>query len=276
MVLRISFITFTRNCARELELLLRHIHDVVDEIIVVDGMSTDNTREIAKSFGAKVFVRKPWGHVEPDRMFALRVCSYNWVLYLDVDERLSPKLRNELRNIVDYLVKEKYVAAKVNSVQVIKNKPVIRKVVPWQIRIYDKRYVRYKGIVHELPEVKGKVFELDPRDYYIIHLKGDSWLKLWKHSVKYAYLERIEIYRMGNFLERACLETKLAPLATPLIIAEKAIRNPPLTLHSIPNVLFQGLYRGLVLTLMTFRGKRREVLARYVQKHGLIQLLKLY
>jgi len=56
----LTFITFTRNSGRRLALLLDHVKDIVDEIIVVDGYSSDDTVEIAKSFGAKVFQRKPW------------------------------------------------------------------------------------------------------------------------------------------------------------------------------------------------------------------------
>jgi glycosyltransferase involved in cell wall biosynthesis len=55
MGIKISFITFTRNSGRKLELLLESVRDVVDEIIVVDGFSNDDTVEIAMSYGAKVF-----------------------------------------------------------------------------------------------------------------------------------------------------------------------------------------------------------------------------
>jgi glycosyltransferase involved in cell wall biosynthesis len=74
---KISFITFTRNSGRRLRLLLDNVSDVIDEIIVVDGFSDDDTVEIARSYGAKVFQKKPWGYVEPDRMFALNKASYN-------------------------------------------------------------------------------------------------------------------------------------------------------------------------------------------------------
>jgi glycosyltransferase involved in cell wall biosynthesis len=55
MSTKISFITFTRNSKRRLKLLLENIKDVVDEIIIVDGFSSDDTVEIARSYGAKVF-----------------------------------------------------------------------------------------------------------------------------------------------------------------------------------------------------------------------------
>ena len=100
-MVRISFITFTKNSAKGLKYLLENVKDVVDEIIVVDGYSTDNTVEIAKSYGAKVFLRKLWGYADPDRMFALKMTSYNWVLYLDTDDVLGKRLKNELRDLVE-------------------------------------------------------------------------------------------------------------------------------------------------------------------------------
>jgi len=45
---KISFITFTRNSGRRLRFLLKNVRDVVDEIIVVDGFSVDDTVEIAR------------------------------------------------------------------------------------------------------------------------------------------------------------------------------------------------------------------------------------
>jgi (heptosyl)LPS beta-1,4-glucosyltransferase len=101
-MINISFITFTRNSAHRLRELLEHVKDVVDEIIVIDGYSTDETVDIARSYGAKVYQRKPWGYPEPDRMFALKQASYDWILYLDLDERMSGKLKRDLKSLIEH------------------------------------------------------------------------------------------------------------------------------------------------------------------------------
>jgi glycosyltransferase involved in cell wall biosynthesis len=59
----VSFITFTRNSAHRLRGLLEHVKDVVDEIIVIDGYSADETIDIARSYGARVYQRRPWGGI---------------------------------------------------------------------------------------------------------------------------------------------------------------------------------------------------------------------
>jgi glycosyltransferase involved in cell wall biosynthesis len=66
--------------------------DFADEHVVVDSHSTDRTREIAASLGARVVERDWPGHVE-QKNFALAQATHDWVLCLDADERVSPELR---------------------------------------------------------------------------------------------------------------------------------------------------------------------------------------
>lgn len=66
-----------------------------DEIIVVDGESTDKTVEIAKKYTDKVFINK-WEGFANQRNFALGKSTGDWVLVLDADERCSPELKEEI------------------------------------------------------------------------------------------------------------------------------------------------------------------------------------
>ena len=66
-----------------------------DEIVVVDSESTDRTREIASELGARVLVRA-WTGFAPQKEFAVRSASNDWVFSLDADERVSPELLKEI------------------------------------------------------------------------------------------------------------------------------------------------------------------------------------
>ena len=80
-----------------------------DEIVVVDSHSTDRTREIASEFRgvdregrevAPIVIERDWpGHVE-QKNFAIDAASNEWVLCLDADERLSPRLRSEIETVL--------------------------------------------------------------------------------------------------------------------------------------------------------------------------------
>ncbi len=66
-----------------------------DEIILVDSHSTDQTREIAESMGAKVFERD-WPGFGKQKEFAVEQAAHDWVLCLDADEWLSEDLTREI------------------------------------------------------------------------------------------------------------------------------------------------------------------------------------
>ena len=71
-----------------------------DEIIVVDSGSTDRTVEIAKSYGAKVFI-EPWKGFAAQKNSALEKATGEMILSLDADEELSPELQEEIRKLLD-------------------------------------------------------------------------------------------------------------------------------------------------------------------------------
>jgi glycosyltransferase involved in cell wall biosynthesis len=71
-----------------------------DEIVVVDSGSTDDTVEIARSFGAKVF-SEAWKGFALQKNSAIDKCVGTWVLSLDADEELTDELQTEISAMLD-------------------------------------------------------------------------------------------------------------------------------------------------------------------------------
>ncbi len=70
-----------------------------DEIVVVDSGSTDRTVEIAKKYGASV-VQIPFEGFGRLRNRALEACTNEWIFSLDADERCTPEVHDEIKQIV--------------------------------------------------------------------------------------------------------------------------------------------------------------------------------
>lgn len=67
-----------------------------NEIVIVDGGSTDKTIQIAKQYGAKIIVtdNPPIFHINKQK--AIDACRGEWILQLDADEKVTPELRDEI------------------------------------------------------------------------------------------------------------------------------------------------------------------------------------
>jgi glycosyltransferase involved in cell wall biosynthesis len=97
MNLSVVIITFNEeaNLGRTLESVKPLVTDGKGEIIVVDSGSTDRTVEIAKSYGAKVFVEE-WKGYAAQKNSAIDRASGEWIFSLDADEKIDSELIQEL------------------------------------------------------------------------------------------------------------------------------------------------------------------------------------
>ena len=71
----------------------------MDEIIIVDAYSTDQTKKICEQYTNHVFQRK-WNGFGEQKNFAIEQATSDWVFILDADERITPELRDEIENIL--------------------------------------------------------------------------------------------------------------------------------------------------------------------------------
>lgn len=171
-----------KNEERHLSDCLETVKDWVDEIIILDSGSTDNTIEIARKYTDKVFTSSRWPGFGLQRQKAQRFVNSNYVFWIDADERVSAELRQSIEQMLE--------GPEITAVYSISR-------ISWAfgryirhsgwypdriVRLYSTFLTQYNNaLVHEKIEV--------PEGIKTIHLKGDLF--------HYTY------HDIGNYLEKS-------------------------------------------------------------------------
>jgi glycosyltransferase involved in cell wall biosynthesis len=157
-----------------------------NDIVVYDSFSTDRTRSIATSAGARVVQRAgqdpkiAYGGDEAfHRTWGIREVEYKnpWLFVIDADERLTPEAAAELQAIsgdarprcVAYRIRRRdfYQARYLKHVQTS----------PWYIRFFRPEFVYYERLVNPITVVDGPVGDLqNPLDHYPFSKGLSHWI----------------------------------------------------------------------------------------------------
>lgn len=131
-----------------------------DEIVVVDGFSTDKTADIARSFGAKVVPHRFTGAFADERNAGMENASNDWVLHLDADEIVTEDFRDKAAQIL----------AREEDVAVYKFKRInyflghrmdhggFHHYIP---NLVNRKFVKFEGLVHEVPVHNGNIATIE-------------------------------------------------------------------------------------------------------------------
>lgn len=98
--LPLSVFIIAKNEADRIPVAIRAVRDWVDEVIVIDCGSSDDTVAIGESLGARV-VFNEWRGYGPQKVFGESLCRNAWLLNLDADEEVSPELGAEIRAVFE-------------------------------------------------------------------------------------------------------------------------------------------------------------------------------
>jgi hypothetical protein len=202
----VAIITFNeeRNIAR----CLASIKDIADDIVVVDSFSTDKTKEIAETYGARVVLHEFQGHIE-QKNWAVKQAKYPFILSLDADEALSKQLHESIIEAKNNKLYDGYSMNRLTN--------------------YCGKWVHHCGWYPDKKlrlwdSAKGKWGGVNPHDRYemqagakIFHLKGDllhySYYTIADHINqvnKFTEISANALFKMGK--KASLLKIKFSPL----------------------------------------------------------------
>ena len=164
----LSLSMIVKNEERYLKDCLDSVKGVVDEIILVDTGSTDNTKKIAEGFGAKIFDYVWKNDFTDARNFALSKSTGDWILYLDADERLNKNSVHELKNLTKSKSKIGYHCRIINIDEISKRPSVMS-----YVRLFAKYPgISFEGRVHEQVEhsLLNNGYEINSSKIEITHI----------------------------------------------------------------------------------------------------------
>ena len=99
--MKISAVYIAKNEAKNIARSLDSIKDAVDELILVDTGSTDNTVDIFKSYGGMVFFQDWQDDFSAPRNYALSKATGDWIIILDADESFSKETRQNIKAVLE-------------------------------------------------------------------------------------------------------------------------------------------------------------------------------
>ena len=150
----LSVCLIVQNEQDNLPRVLRSVQGIADEIIVVDGGSTDRTPEIAAEFRSKISMRPFTNHAD-QKNYAASLASNDWILLLDADEELSDELKQSVLkwktkqpacDVYEMARLTRYLGAWIRH---------SRWYPDWQRRLYRRGNATFAGAIHSALRYQG-------------------------------------------------------------------------------------------------------------------------
>jgi glycosyltransferase involved in cell wall biosynthesis len=190
----ISATIITKNEAPNIARAIRSL-SCADEIVVVDCGSSDDTREIAASLGARLLTH-PWEGFAAQKNFASQQARHDWILSLDADEELDPeaqaavlhwKTSDPVASAYRFARRARYLGRWILHSGWYPD---------YKVRLFDRRQGLWVGpFVHESVVVSGRLETLPGE---ILHYTCDTLEEHRQRIEFYTELAAREMYERGQ------------------------------------------------------------------------------
>ncbi len=182
----ISVVVLTKDQVNYLATCLESVK-WADEIIIVDDDSSNELIEIAKKYTDKIFVHSLTDFAS-QRDFAMSQATYDWIFFIDPDERVTAGLKEEIQKIVTENESDIGAAAiPRRNFFLGKEQKAIGGWPDYVIRLVKKdRFNKWEGTLHEQPKFHGTLIHLKNP---FIHLTHTDITSMTQKTLRWSYLE---------------------------------------------------------------------------------------
>lgn len=149
-----------KNEENVLERCLNSVKDLVDEIVIVDTGSSDNTKEIAKRFTDKVLDFEWIDDFSAARNFSFKHATMDYIFWLDADDVMLEEDRQKFKKLKEQLTSEVDAVSMVYHLAFDEYNNPIYSFRRFRLAKREKNFV-WKGAVHEYLEVRGRLLQSD-------------------------------------------------------------------------------------------------------------------
>ncbi len=179
----ISSVVITYNEETNLKSCLESVR-WVDEIVIVDSLSTDHTLDIAKQYTNRIYFNKFENDFSKLRNIGLDKVNGEWVLVLDSDEYLPKNAESIIKKLIMNDITDGFLFPRRNYIN--KNKYLKHGYFypDYQLRLFrNNKQIRYSGFIHEQPRLhKSKIKKIDDVEIYhnYSHTKYNSFTSFYR------------------------------------------------------------------------------------------------
>ena len=244
--MKISLCIICRDEEKKIARCINSVKEIVDEVIIVDTGSKDQTVSIVEELGCKVFQIEWEEDFSKARNYAISKCKGEWIIFLDADEYLSESSISNIKKLIqntnikkkDYIIcemfniVEKGIESSFKTIRIFRNSTAIR----YEGRIHEKLFKK-------TGKLEGEDCSKQIKIYHDGYMQATIEDKKKKERNQKMLLKELQEYPESSdvyfYLMQAYINTEDIDKAWECGIKAIEYKNP--TIKDVYEITYQGL-----------------------------------
>lgn len=185
----ISAVVITKNEEKRIRDCLESVM-WVNEIILVDSYSNDNTLEIAAEYTDKIYKRE-FDDFAKQKNYAIDKANSDWIINIDADERITDELKNEIKSLINHANKDAYITP-IKTYFLGKPMKYAGTYPIQRVRLFKSSYHFHKKVHESVDIEEEKIGELEGAISHYTCLNLEHYIKKYIHYAKLSAKQKYE------------------------------------------------------------------------------------